>query len=289
MTPILALVLAGPAFGAGTPALVVARGDAAALRAAGGSEIAPQLSVWRVPAAALPALRRAGVILHSEPDRLLARDTAAAADEPMAPLEWWRSVIGADLVDPPGPGKPVTIVDSGLDITHEEFASRPNTTLLNRQSVSAEEDGMFSTVLVDLLHAAVAVGDTEPAALLAGRLAGVTAISYQGRTLTNVARGLGAAAMLRGDRTQAQTDYERGLEWAIKIRHRPEIALTRLEMAELLLDEAVSGAGDEDKLTADKLIAEGLHHLDFAIDEFRAMKMQPALERALRHKGLLRA
>jgi hypothetical protein len=30
-------------------------------------------------------------------------------------------------------------------------------------------------------------------------------------------------------------------------------------------------------------------HLDFVIEEFRAMKMQPALERALRHKGLLHA
>ena len=30
-------------------------------------------------------------------------------------------------------------------------------------------------------------------------------------------------------------------------------------------------------------------HLDFAIAEFRAMKMQPALERALRHKGILKA
>ena len=31
------------------------------------------------------------------------------------------------------------------------------------------------------------------------------------------------------------------------------------------------------------------NHLDFAIDEFRDMKMQPALERALSHKGLLKA
>ena len=45
----------------------------------------------------------------------------------------------------------------------------------------------------------------------------------------------------------------------------------------------------ETKLTADQLTAEGLRHLDFAIGEFRAMKMQPALERALRNKGLLHA
>jgi hypothetical protein len=64
----------------------------------------------------------------------------------------------------------------------------------------------------------------------------------------------------------------------------------------LLLQEAVSSqqsadssAGDEEKLMADKLTAEGLSHLDFAIEELRAMQMQPALERALRHKGLLHA
>ena len=32
-----------------------------------------------------------------------------------------------------------------------------------------------------------------------------------------------------------------------------------------------------------------LEHLDFAIGEFREMKMQPSLERALRHKEILGA
>jgi hypothetical protein len=34
---------------------------------------------------------------------------------------------------------------------------------------------------------------------------------------------------------------------------------------------------------------EVLKHLDFAIKEFREMKMQPSLERALRHKEILKA
>ena len=58
----------------------------------------------------------------------------------MAQLEWWRSVVGADESDAPGPGKPVTIVDSGLDMTHEEFASRPDTIALNVQTTSDDED-----------------------------------------------------------------------------------------------------------------------------------------------------
>ena len=32
-----------------------------------------------------------------------------------------------------------------------------------------------------------------------------------------------------------------------------------------------------------------LEHLDFAINEFREMKMQPSLERALRHKDIMGA
>ena len=35
--------------------------------------------------------------------------------------------------------------------------------------------------------------------------------------------------------------------------------------------------------------AEALEHLDFAIGEFRDMKMQPSLERALSHRDILKA
>ena len=80
-----------------------------------------------------------------------------------------------------------------------------------------------------------------------------------------------------GDREQAREFYAAAVEATARIRHRPEHALVRLELAELLL----GGSGQER--------AEALGHLDFAIDEFRAMQMLPSLERALRHKGLLKA
>ena len=51
----------------------------------------------------------------------------------------------------------------------------------------------------------------------------------------------------------------------------------RLGLAELLLEHY-----QEDK-------KEALEHLDFAIKEFREMKMQPSLEKALRHKEILKA
>lgn len=52
------------------------------------------------------------------------------------------------------------------------------------------------------------------------------------------------------------------------MRFRPEIALTRFQLAELILD-LYPKERDEAK-----------EHLDFAIDEFREMKMQPSLEKA---------
>jgi len=61
------------------------------------------------------------------------------------------------------------------------------------------------------------------------------------------------------------------------MRFRPELALTRLQLAELLLERCP------------KERAAALEHLDFAIAEFRDMKMRPWLERALKHKEILKA
>ena len=61
------------------------------------------------------------------------------------------------------------------------------------------------------------------------------------------------------------------------MRIRPEIAHTRLSLAELLLDHYP----DEHDAA--------IEHLDFAIAEFQDMKMQPALEQALGRRGLLKA
>ncbi len=73
---------------------------------------------------------------------------------------------------------------------------------------------------------------------------------------------------------------------------RPEEALTHLQLAELLLDPstgpALSGAeGSGQGKNQDR--AEALEHLETAIAEFREMKMQPSLERALSHRDILKA
>src|SRR5206468_1279339 len=81
------------------------------------------------------------------------------------------------------------------------------------------------------------------------------------------------AAVLLGDPTRARSFYEMGLHAAGKIRFRPEIALIRSNLGELLLKH----------FPADR--TQAIADLDFAIAEFEAMAMLPSLERALRLRG----
>jgi len=61
--------------------------------------------------------------------------TGRTAGEPLQGQEWWLAHIGADPAAAPGPGVPITVVDSGADPAHPELAGRPNTTFLNDQTV----------------------------------------------------------------------------------------------------------------------------------------------------------
>src|SRR5262249_10967069 len=124
-----------------------------------------ELRLWRIPDSAVPKLRDDGVVVRSERERLFQR-TTSALDQPAAdPNEWWRTAIGADAAPAPGPGKPVTIVDSGLDITHREFASRPNTMLLNDQTTSFEDDD-HGTEVASVIAADVGMTGVYPQAVL---------------------------------------------------------------------------------------------------------------------------
>jgi subtilisin family serine protease len=112
-------------------------------RDAGGTELAHALRIWRVPSYQVAELRRAGVVRVSRTEQLIPTFATAQqqATDPLVPLQWWRAAIGSDQVDSPGAGKPVTVVDSGVDLTHPEFATRPNTTALNAQTTTdVDED-----------------------------------------------------------------------------------------------------------------------------------------------------
>ncbi len=142
-----------PAHAARGPVLVELKGEsgAFALQAAGGTLVSSALRIWKVPGVAatrlVPRLSAAGAVRVVEPDRLMLRPYARRdVTDPLVPQEWWIPTVGADSVVPPGPGVPVTVIDAGLDMTHPEFASRLNTTVLNEQTLVGEEEAHATAV-----------------------------------------------------------------------------------------------------------------------------------------------
>ena len=155
------------------------------------------------------------------------------------------------------------ILDDRSDEAQEVFRR-----LTTEQKVLQDEN-IATFGLVSWLDFAVDVEDRELCSVLAERLAPASFLSTVYLVQTCPARHLGAAAALLGEPDKARAYYLQALEAAGKIRFRPEIALTHLQLAELLLESYP----DEH--------AEARNHLDFAITELRDMKMQPFLDRAL--------
>jgi hypothetical protein len=143
---------------------------------------------------------------------------------------------------------------------------------------ASPDDASSAAILRYLLEASVLLEDREVAAALSPRFAPLAGLLHTEADMVYcIGRLLGGAARLLGRPDEARGYYRQALEICERVRFRPEIALTRLELAELLLEHYPTEQ------------SQAQQHLDFAIDEFRVMKMQPALERALRHKGLLKA
>jgi hypothetical protein len=146
--------------------------------------------------------------------------------------------------------------------------------------IGAEEDETNKSMLGLLFEAAILGEDRETVAVLAPRLAAISGnirAGIAGGFETSLARLLGLGAVLLGKPDEARAYYAQAMEVAGRMRFRPELALVHLDLAELLLAHYPERHEEASK------------HLDFAIEELRAMKMQPFLERALRHKGLLHA
>jgi tetratricopeptide (TPR) repeat protein len=128
-----------------------------------------------------------------------------------------------------------------------------------------------------ILDAALTLGDRDAARALAVALTPTAGLAFLMFIGPSPARLLGEEALSRGATAEARAFFERAIDVTSQIRFRPEIALSRLGLAEVLL-----GNYPDER-------AEALEHLDFAIEELRAMKMQPSLERALRSRDLLKA
>lgn len=151
-----------------------------------------------------------------------------------------------------------------------EEARRQLRQVMSERAIGPEEDWTDMPTLLELLHAAVLTGERD-AAVLSGRLAPYARLMVP-QTSTTVARQLGGAALLLGDPEAAQAYFRIALEVAGRLEHRPEMARARFELARLLFEHF------PDEQT------EAAEHLNFATQEFQAMRMQPSLEEAMRFK-----
>jgi hypothetical protein len=105
---------------------------------AGGRPVSRSQRLWQVDGRAalrlVPLLSRRGLLRYAEPDYPRHRTGHLDEGDPLLDLAWHIARIGADQVEPPGPGVPVTLVDTGIDLDHPEFASRPDIVELTEQS-----------------------------------------------------------------------------------------------------------------------------------------------------------
>jgi subtilisin family serine protease len=190
-----------------------------ALRASGARLVSASLNVWRIPAAragrAVAALRAERILARAEPDqRFIPFGRRTTSSDPLVPNEWWIHDVGDDQVEAPAAGVPVTVLDTGLDLSHPEFKSRPGTTALNNQVVVASSDPLqepehgtaVSSIVAAPSNGVGLVGVYPQAALqewdfgdglLSEVLAGLDAVSRRGRGVINSSGGfLGFSTLL---------------------------------------------------------------------------------------------
>jgi thermitase len=185
--------------------------SSAVLTEAGGTLVADDLDLWKLPARSaaqtLRTLEASGSVAFSERETTyVASVSAVAVSDPFVPQEWWRSAIGVDGLTSPGPGVPVSLVDSGIDVDHPEFAGRPNLITLNTQEpqpfggvhgtsvasvVGAQENGVgivgvYPDAVIRSWDAATGLGTELTSSAIVD---GILAASEGGRSVVNLSLG----------------------------------------------------------------------------------------------------
>ena len=159
---LVAVALGGRAAATPAPMLVELRAASVCdadgvLRAAGAATVSQELRLYTLDgstaARVLPVLRVCGAVRFAVPDRSAGTLSVTDFADPLVGSEWWRSAIGVAGLTPPGPGKPVTIVDSGVEFTHPEFDGRQNLLALNSQE-PLPLGGVHGTAVASVIGAA---------------------------------------------------------------------------------------------------------------------------------------
>lgn len=179
------------------------------LRRSGATLVAAELGLWRlqreIARQIVPELTLGRTLRRVVADHPLRRPrTHLHAGDPLLPSEYWLKVVGADRVEPPGPGIPVTVIDTGVDLAHPEFDRRPDTLALNRQTVVGPDDDHGTAVASVVAAPANGIGlvgvypqallqvwDASPrgAGNLSNEIRGILAGSRRGPTVINLSLG----------------------------------------------------------------------------------------------------
>lgn len=182
-----------------------------ALLTHGGERLSADLELWRVPSRVarrlVPRLAADGLVRAVWPDLRFRPLTAAFELEPLFYSQWWFALVGADRAVPPGPGRPVTVLDTGVDLAHPEFRDRPDTQALNQITFNDEDRGSHGTAVGSLVAAPVngvgLVGIYPQARLqvwdgydlsFGAVIAGLAAASKRGPGVINLSLGYPAGA-----------------------------------------------------------------------------------------------
>jgi subtilisin family serine protease len=201
---------------------------AALLKASGARRLLPRDSVWLVSSSRVKPL----LSKMDTPKVKLARFVDVPADrndifEPLPtpipyavytdPLatptySWHIYATGAEEAPTVGPGFPVTVFDSGLDVNHPDFAGRPNTLLLNQQSVALTDQDYHGTMVAATAAAALngvgGEGVYPGGALRSYDYDYATAASYYGGFATATQAGPSVINMSFGGKESSRADYE---------------------------------------------------------------------------------
>jgi subtilisin family serine protease len=191
-------------------ALVALEPSAAAERlvgSAGGEQVSARLGIWELRGSAaarlVPRLERLGALRYAEPAR--ARGALVRFTDPLSTPElgYHLYAVGANGAEPPGPGFPITIIDSGIDLAHPDFAGRPDTVSLNPQLVEPSFPAEYHGTAVGSTAAAAVNGvgaeGVYPQALIrtydlpdlsdASVIAGIEAAIAAGPSVINMSLG----------------------------------------------------------------------------------------------------
>ena len=119
-----------------------------------------------------------------------ARLAAAAPAGSTEPVPWWIRAIGADGISAPGPGKPVALVDTGIDMGLALFVGRRDTIPLNSQRLLRRDQYHGSAVAS--LVVGPGIGSSVIGVYPRARLVSWNATASGELTLGEIVRGIDA-------------------------------------------------------------------------------------------------